>query len=63
MAFYFCPYLYIDSCICGNKCYQQEGCHIYWKRRFHIPCDKCGTLTTSSYEIVPNPNRSDRPRE
>jgi hypothetical protein len=49
MAFYSCPYPYIDGRICGNRCYRQEGCHIHWKRQFRIPCGECGTPTTSSY--------------
>ncbi|CAI2193939.1 15015_t:CDS:1, partial [Funneliformis geosporum] len=34
--------------ICENICYQQEGYHIHWKRRFCIPCGECDTSMTSS---------------
>ncbi|RGB31554.1 hypothetical protein C1646_670822 [Rhizophagus diaphanus] len=49
MAFYSCPYTYIDSRVCGKKCYRKEGCHIHWKRQTRIPCGDCGTLMASSY--------------
>ena len=49
MAFYSCPYTYIDGRVCGKKCYRKEGCHIHWKRRTRIPCGECGTPTASSY--------------
>ncbi|CAI2200218.1 458_t:CDS:1, partial [Funneliformis geosporum] len=49
IVFYSYLYPYIDGCICGNRCYRQEECHIHWKRQFRIPCGKCDTPTTSSY--------------
>ncbi|CAG8711788.1 8639_t:CDS:1, partial [Funneliformis mosseae] len=49
MAFYSCPYTYIDSRICGKKCYQKEECHIHWKRQTHISCNICGIPIASSY--------------
>src|SRR6266542_2741914 len=49
MAFYSCPYTYIDGRACRKKCYQQEGCHIHWKRQSRIPCGECGIPTASSY--------------
>jgi len=49
MAFYSCPYTYIDGRVCEKKCYRKEGCHIHWRRRTRIPCGECGTPTASSY--------------
>ena len=51
MGFYYCPYILRTGKVCNKGCYRPEGCSIHWKAPNRVPCNVCGKLTSSKYNI------------